>query len=328
MARYGHNSMVDKRLASRSDDASGRAGEPLGGRAGGPPSRAPDTYLPNEPEPSSSAPVSPAPEHISPWRRGGRKRGRKPNTPAWQKAKVIEQQLEMEATVKSIVLMNDAAAKPLGPTELAAAHDLKRTTVMSITRLLRSRGMIHGSQRQVARALPGKPRPAVNEQELLEGLLSTDGRRLVLSKLAQSGAEPVRVSAIRALEDMDRQSGQQVGPPEPTGDVALAERVGTMLTSVGSEVGRVAIKQALEAWRVEELAGRGRGSRAAAVDADSGGLRDDGGGGHASPLRGESPGPLDADGVEGPSREGEVQPGDDPLVEGSERAGDEPRESD
>ena len=158
-------------------------------------------------------------------------------------------------TVRSAVIQNAQAPRPLSAQELANVLGVERDRVHEAASRLRREGKIGRSRRQVTRAInvpatPGLPTPApvLTEAELLEGLLTPHGRRKVLSRLAQSGPEPVQVSAIRALEEMDRQTGRQVGPPEPTGDPEHVARLARLVYCAGSEIGERAIEDARALW--------------------------------------------------------------------------------
>jgi len=133
-------------------------------------------------------------------------------------------------------------------------------------------GRLKPSERQFTRAAGMRSRPAapvasdaasdgaqLDVTALLadieqEKVLDTEQRRQVLSRLARRAPEPVRVSAVRALEELDRATGKQVGPPPPSSPEEAATRLATLLAAVGRQVGDAAVRMALEQWRREEAA--------------------------------------------------------------------------
>lgn len=268
------------------------AGDPAG--PGAEPPDAPGLPYPPHPPVSSSGGV------LFPRKR----RGRPPGKPPWRAALDAQKSLEVEATARAICLANGLRPKPLSAKMLAAEHGIPFKTVCSMNSLLRKQGLIGPSERQVQRTSAGarllgvaakfrEQQAGVGQltaEELLEGVLTPDGRRRVLSGLARSGPEPVQVSAIRALEEMDRQTGQQVGPPAPVTDEEVVERQGRMLYAAGPEIGGKVIEWACAKWKADEA----RGDAGAGGDVVDG--ADDGGGG---PDVGDS----DAGGEPGPDVE-------------------------
>ena len=293
MTRYGHNSLADKRLRERLD----------GQAPPEPPAPTGQSY------PTDSAVASSGGDA----RRGpGRPRGgrfkRRPRP--WEAALQAQQELEITATVKALCLANALMPKPLGPTDLAEKHSVKVGTVMAMNRLLRKQGLIPSSDRQVAGAVISpvkrakRDAEALTPEQLLEGVMTPEGRRRVLSSLAKSGAEPVKVSAIRALEEMDRQTGRQVGPGEPSSDEEYVERLGRLIYAAGSEIGGRAAKQALAQWK-RDARTRAEGLRADEA-ADGGATSTDGGDAGTGGMDGERGAGGDASNPDGGGHAGEA----------------------
>jgi len=97
----------------------------------------------------------------------------------------------------------------------------------------------------------------INDLEELDG----PARRRILSELAKHGPVMVRVSAVSKLEDISRQTGQQVGPPDEMTVEGKAERLRVVLTGAGPEVGMLAIGRSLEDWKVQAAAKAAAGKR-------------------------------------------------------------------
>jgi len=180
-------------------------------------------------------------------------------------------------TIRALVIANGAAPSPLSPSELAAKHGLRRAAVHEAMTRERRAGRLRASVRQYVRTAAREgSQPAANGvrevdiNALLaclddEVVLSTEQRRKVLSRLTRSGPDPIKVQAVKTLEDMDRQQGRQVGPPEPQDDEELVSRVGTLLAGVGPDIGRRGIEAALAVWKTEAAAAAKAAARAPRV---------------------------------------------------------------
>lgn len=169
-----------------------------------------------------------------------------------------------EMSIKRAVLENAASPNPRSPLELAAELGVRPDSVYECISRLRRQGRLKPSDRQtVARAAPPTARPNAGDapgdggqldpQKLLidlasEVVLSDDDRRRVLSRLARVAPGAVQVQAIRALEDMDRQQGRQVGPPPPSTDEEMIYRAARVLECVGRRNGEEAIMRARVVW--------------------------------------------------------------------------------
>lgn len=79
--------------------------------------------------------------------------------------------------------------------------------------------------------------------------LTPDQRRQILSTLATTSPGPVTVSAIRALEEMDRAQGQNSGIPGPTTPAEAITRLGRILLAVAPQTLTAALK-----WAEDERA--------------------------------------------------------------------------
>jgi hypothetical protein len=176
-----------------------------------------------------------------------------------------------QVSIRQAVLENAASPAPRTPAELAADLGVELDSVYEATSRLRGQGKLRPSERQVLGAVLTRQRAASPPQPIYGGsdavtldpkalledierevVLSDLDRRRILSRLARTAPGPVKVQALKVLEDMDRQHGRQVGPPPPSTDAEQAERAATVLASVGSEVGGVAIQKAIEVWKREE----------------------------------------------------------------------------
>jgi hypothetical protein len=58
----------------------------------------------------------------------------------------------------------------------------------------------------------------------------------VLSHLVRTGAPAMKISAIKALEDLTRSSERQVGPPPPMTHAERRERMARLMRAVGPEL--------------------------------------------------------------------------------------------
>jgi hypothetical protein len=174
--------------------------------------------------------------------------------------------------IRRAVIENAARDRPLSAGELAAELGADPRSVHQAMSRLRAAGRVRKSTRQYTRAA-GSARTDVEGMSaagvaapldvgaLLAGLedeavLGDLERRQVLSRLARVGPEPVRVQAVKVLEDMDRARGRQVGPPEPVGDAELLDRIARLIYASGPTIGGKAIEAAIERWKAEAHAVR------------------------------------------------------------------------
>jgi hypothetical protein len=178
--------------------------------------------------------------------------------------------------VTQAVIANDRRDEPLAPTELAQMLGVQPARIHEAQSRLRRARRVRASERQFSRvALPGRadgsPEPprdvtgecsaplGLNLEKLLAGLeceavLAPQERRQLLSRIARHAPAAIKIQALKALEEMDRQQGRQVGPPDPMTDEELTARVAVVLSSAGPHLGHAAIKKALDVWKVEQSA--------------------------------------------------------------------------
>jgi hypothetical protein len=184
-------------------------------------------------------------------------------------------------SVRERVLLNAALPRPLSPGELAAQFGVRVETVHQAMSRKRAAGRLRPSERQFSRSA-GRGRterdtapdnegtrpvlataaPVANDSAQLdpldtrsllaglehEGVLDGDERRKVLSRLARRAPDPVKVAAVRGLEEMDRQHGRQVGPPEPSTDAEMTERLATLVIACGAVIAERAFALARAEW--------------------------------------------------------------------------------
>src|SRR5262245_41731860 len=103
-----------------------------------------------------------------------------------------------------------------------------------------------------------------------EPIMEPDDRRRALSRLARVGPAPVRVAAISQMETMDRARGKQVGPPDPVTDEEYIARLARQVYAAGTEIGRLAIDEAIRLWKSDAARAGASGSAEPAGDALAG----------------------------------------------------------
>lgn len=114
-------------------------------------------------------------------------------------------------------------------------------------------------------------------------ILTSDERQKILSVLAVRGSQQTMVAAARALEDIDRQTGRQVGPPPPSSDEEMVYRGTRMLEALGRKNGEAAYREAEKLWAEAEAVDRGVRWDAAGGGGDAGREGPEGAGSGAEP---------------------------------------------
>lgn len=71
---------------------------------------------------------------------------------------------------------------------------------------------------------------------LEEPLLSPLDRLKILSKLIRTGAPPIKIAAIKAMEELTRTSEGRIGPPAPMTDDAKISRLARLLLAIPQEI--------------------------------------------------------------------------------------------
>lgn len=166
--------------------------------------------------------------------------------------------------IKQVVIENAASPNPRSPQELAEALGVRVDSIYECMSRLRRRGMLKPSERQSivgasARSSESHARVSAPDSSTLdpqvllvdlgsEVVLSDEDRRRVLSRIARAAPGAVEVQAIKALEDMDRQQGRQVGPPAPSSDEEQIYRAARVLECVGRKNGEAAVLRARALW--------------------------------------------------------------------------------
>jgi len=70
---------------------------------------------------------------------------------------------------------------------------------------------------------------------VLAGLTAPERRR-ILEEIAKTGAEATKISAIRALEELDRQAGGSIGPKPPLSVAEKVNRLARLMLAVGPSI--------------------------------------------------------------------------------------------
>lgn len=169
-----------------------------------------------------------------------------------------------DTSIKRMVIENAASPTPRSPQELAEELGVRLDSVYECMSRLRRQGRLKPSDRQAAAAVPVRPTKqgepdvsgdasAFDPRQLLadlasETVLSDEDRRRVLSRIARVAPGAVKVQAIKALEDMDRQQGRQVGPPAPSTDEEQIYRAARVLECLGRKNGEAAVLRARALW--------------------------------------------------------------------------------
>lgn len=182
--------------------------------------------------------------------------------------------------VRRRVLENAEAEHPVGMGELARRMGYTPAALYTMRSRLVTAGMIGGDgrlteegrqeldrlnveaqappevqQSQGDRVLDSKPRREASLDQLLKGLskvkpMTELERRQLLTRLAQRGQDSIRVQAVKALEDMERVRGTQVGPPEPSDGAEQRERLVQMLNMIGKDQAVLAMAEAYPEVRI------------------------------------------------------------------------------
>lgn len=177
-------------------------------------------------------------------------------------------------TARSVLVANWLGPNPKTTKELAEEYGFSPGAMRSLATKLRRQGAMPRSSRQETKAVdpPLAEKVAERQDKALTTALREAGindleeldgpaRRRILSELAKHGPVMVRVSAVSKLEDISRQTGQQVGPPDEMTVEGKAERLRVVLTGAGPEVGMLAIGRSLEDWKVQAAAKAAAGKR-------------------------------------------------------------------
>ena len=186
--------------------------------------------------------------------------------------------------IRTLVLENAIAPKPLKARDLARAHNVSVYSIYRVTTRLRAEGHLPKSKQTLVsgkvyspasatgRALPKVPTkgyvpvpgpaqvvpkdlspsmgrtwtPADVEAIVNSTVMPELERLQKLSNMARFGPDAISIAAIKSLEDLGRARGQTVGPGKPLTLPEQVTRLSRLLTAVGRKVADLAFRVAFD----------------------------------------------------------------------------------
>lgn len=172
---------------------------------------------------------------------------------------------ELEHGDLTRLIWEDAWSKnPMAPRHLAQKLGVNPMSVHRIRARLRYENKLPKRRRRVFHkktapeepvAPPSRPIRTATEADIAAIItnpsMDKEERIRALSDIARSSTDSVRISAIKALEDFERITGQTIGPPAPLTQDEQAERLSRLMAAVGRETTDLALKLAFSEAPVE-----------------------------------------------------------------------------
>ena len=149
--------------------------------------------------------------------------------------------MKLLPSIEEIVLENEHSPIPLTPEQLAETHRRKIVSVNRTYARLRRLGKIPDKHKR--KAIKQYTEEDVAELATMD-VVDKTMRLRILSNIAKSGNDNIRISAIKALEDLDRISGANIGPPPPSNDEERITRLSRLMVAVGRPLADAAMAKA------------------------------------------------------------------------------------
>jgi hypothetical protein len=154
------------------------------------------------------------------------------------------------------ILENALAPIPRPITQLAVELNCSADTLYALCSKLRRQGRLSLTKRQTVGAVEGLKLPdslpgsQVAQDNALNLALDKEvpmdrlTRIKSLTRIAKIGQDANKIQAIKALEELERGSGTQVGPPPPVSEEEKTQRLARLMVVVGQPITDAAHKLA------------------------------------------------------------------------------------
>lgn len=155
----------------------------------------------------------------------------------------------------SIILENEKLGKKkLAPRHLAEKYNVKVFSVHRVMARLRNQGLVVRKKLKVRRPKPqfAALTPADVAEIVASDSMDKATRVKTLSQIAALATDSVRISAIKALEDIERGEGSTVGPSPPLTSEEAVSRLARLMFAIGPELTEIARQRALEMFKAEQ----------------------------------------------------------------------------
>lgn len=154
------------------------------------------------------------------------------------------------------LLIDNAAGERLTVLQLSEKTGASSASLYRVQNRLRKEGILAEPMGFAGKRSKRGPKPyrstlvaTVGDVEKLAAspTLSKEERVRALSEIAQLATDSVRISAIKALEDIERGTGTHIGPPIPLDEQGQVERLSRLMQAVGPQVTEKARQRAFSA---------------------------------------------------------------------------------
>lgn len=146
-------------------------------------------------------------------------------------------------TVAQIIIENNLLPVPHGLSDLARRHGGNPKTYHSTAVRLRKAGMLptRAGEFKLPEAEKATPEDVAR---VVSSSMSREERVAKLSEFGRNASENTAIAAIKALEDLERQTGDTVGPGVPLNDEQRVFRLSRLMMAVGPELTKQAMERA------------------------------------------------------------------------------------
>jgi len=111
--------------------------------------------------------------------------------------------------------------------------------------LRRGLGITHNVQKY-SRLAPGLDEEGLLRSLADEPLMKPEDRLRILSRLVRTGAPMIKITAIKAIEDLTRVTTERIGPPDPLSADEAISRLARLMIAAGKKISSAAFSRAFE----------------------------------------------------------------------------------